>query len=265
MYKAKTFTYYLGLIILLMFTLRAIFPDSFAPYGLKDSFAPWQGMSINHIFGTNDMGYDIFTEIVYATRDTLIISISSAFITMILAILFANLSLVKKIGIGLIFDTLINVLLNIPKLIAILVLISFLPKTRINIILLISFFSFASEAKILKNKIINIANQTFIEQNILYGFSRTYIALHSYLPNLKNTLVVRLLSVLSKTIMMESTLSFLGMGDLYYPSWGTMINFAYQRGAFLMDAYYYLLAPGLMIMLFCISFYFISERFEKGS
>ena len=58
--------------------------------------------------------------------------------------------------------------------------------------------------------------------------------------------------------MMESTLSFLGLGDLYRPTWGTMVNFAYKRGAFLRGAYQYLLAPGVCVMLLCLAFYLIS-------
>ena len=68
--------------------------------------------------------------------------------------------------------------------------------------------------------------------------------------NLYDVLLSRfLLGVNNSCIMMESTLSFLGFGDLYYPTWGTMINFAYKRGAFLRQAYEYLLSPGVCIML----------------
>jgi peptide/nickel transport system permease protein len=50
----------------------------------------------------------------------------------------------------------------------------------------------------------------------------------------------------------------LGFGDLYHPTWGTMINFAYKRGAFIRQAYHYLLTPGICIMLLSLSFYLIS-------
>lgn len=63
--------------------------------------------------------------------------------------------------------------------------------------------------------------------------------------------------------MMESTLSFLGFGDLYHPTWGSMINFAYNRGAFIRQAYNYLLTPGVCIMLLSLSFYLISLYFER--
>ena len=63
--------------------------------------------------------------------------------------------------------------------------------------------------------------------------------------------------------MMESTLSFLGFGDLYHPTWGTMVNFAWKRGAMLRHAYNYLLSPGFAIMALSLAFYFLSLFFEK--
>ena len=75
-------------------------------------------------------------------------------------------------------------------------------------------------------------------------------------------LLSRLLLGINSCIMTESTLSFLGMGDLYYPTWGTMINLAYQRGALLRQAYAYLLAPGAAIALLTLSFYLISTYFS---
>lgn len=86
--------------------------------------------------------------------------------------------------------------------------------------------------------------------------------LHHILPNLSDILLSRFLLGVNSCIMMESTLSFLGLGDLYHPTWGTMINFAYKRGAFLRQAYNYLLVPGICIMLLSLSFYFISIFFE---
>ena len=75
-------------------------------------------------------------------------------------------------------------------------------------------------------------------------------------------LISRFLLGVNSCIMMESTLSFLGFGDLYHPTWGTMINFAYKRGAFIRQAYSYLLTPGICIMLLSLSFFFLSLYFE---
>ena len=105
-------------------------------------------------------------------------------------------------------------------------------------------------------------SQPFVENCIIQGYSRFHIFLRHILPNLYEVLISRFLLGVNSCIMMESTLSFLGFGDLYHPTWGTMINFAYKRGAFMRQAYAYLLSPGVCIMLLSLSFYFISLFFE---
>ena len=103
-----------------------------------------------------------------------------------------------------------------------------------------------------------LTEQPFIEACRVYGFSGGHIAIRHILPNLWEILLSRFLIGVNGCIMMESTLSFLGFGDLYHPTWGTMINFAYRRGAFLRQAYPYLLTPGVCIMLLSLAFYLIS-------
>lgn len=97
---------------------------------------------------------------------------------------------------------------------------------------------------------------------LLISHDRAHIVFRHILPNLYDILISRFLLGINSCIMMESTLSFLGFGDLYHPTWGTMINFAYKRGAFMRQAYAYLLSPGVCIMLLSLSFYFISLFFE---
>ena len=102
------------------------------------------------------------------------------------------------------------------------------------------------------------ARENIYLNGAILGYSRAHIAVRHILPNLSDVLLSRFLLGVNSCIMMESTLSFLGLGDLYRPTWGTMVNFAYKRGAFLRGAYQYLLAPGVCVMLLCLAFYLIS-------
>ena len=142
------------------------------------------------------------------------------------------------------------------------VLATFLGSSSRNLILLIAAFSWVGTARNVRAKVIHLNAQPFIENCMIQGYSRKHIVLHHILPNLYDVLLSRFLLGVNSCIMMESTLSFLGFGDLYHPTWGTMINFAYKRGAFLRQAYGYLLSPGVCIMLLSLSFYLISLYFE---
>lgn len=264
MKRKPWFALLLGLCLLLLFSLMALRPSLFTPYGLKDMFQRWEGRSAEHILGTNALGYDVFTELVCGAGETLFIGLSSSLICLVLGATLGILSLRRGI-LGQLADGLLNIFALLPRLICLIVLSGFLGSSRKTLILLISAFNWVGIARNVRAKVMHLNRQPFMEALTVQGFSRLHIVLHHVLPNLSDVLLSRFLLGVNSCIMLESTLSFLGFGDLYHPSWGTMINFAYKRGAFLRGAFAYLLSPGLCIVLLSLSFYFISLFIEKTS
>ena len=247
----------LGILLLSVFLAAAFAPDLFTSYGRKDSFGAWEKPSGAHPLGTNDLGYDIFTELVYGTRDTLVIGLVSSALTMLLGTLI-GIAAAREGFFGGLFSGIINVFVLLPRLVTLIVLAAFVGSGRIELILLIAAFSWVGTARAVQAEVRHLEAQPFIEACRVYGFSKQHIAFRHILPNLSDILLSRFLIGVNGCIMMESTLSFLGFGDLYHPTWGTMINFAYRRGAFLRQAYPYLLMPGVCVMLLSLAFYLIS-------
>lgn len=252
----------IGCVILAVFLLAALFPTLFTSYGQKEMFGRWLSPSSEHLLGTNALGYDIFTELVYGTRQTLLVGISSSILTMLLGS-FIGTGAAGKGPAGSILNGCTNIFVLLPKLVTMIVLATFLGSSSRNLILLIAAFSWVGTARAIRAKVIHLNTQPFVENCVIQGYSRGHIVLRHVLPNLYDVLISRFLLGVNSCIMMESTLSFLGFGDLYYPTWGTMMNFAYKRGALLRRAYGYLLSPGICIMLLSLSFYFISLYFES--
>lgn len=247
--------------LLLMFLLAALFPSCFTDYGSKEMFGPWLPPSPEHVLGTNALGYDIFTELIYGARETLLIGISSSILTLLLGSTIGVLAAGKGTAGGFL-NGVINIFVLLPKLVTLIVLAAFFGSSTRNLTLLIAAFSWVGIARNVRAKVIHLNTQPFIENCIIQGYSETHIIFHHMIPNLYDVLFSRFLLGVNSCIMMESTLSFLGFGDLYHPTWGTMINFAYKRGAFLRQAYGYLLSPGVCIMLLSLSFYLLSLLFE---
>ncbi|MBQ9459570.1 MAG: ABC transporter permease [Oscillospiraceae bacterium] len=246
-----------GLSLLAFFLFAALFPAALAPYALKQSFPAWLPPSGEHLLGTNALGYDIFTELVHGTRDTLFIGVMSSVLTLLLGALFGTLSTARGCAGGF-FNAVVNVFVLLPRLITMIVLSTFIGASQWNLILLIAAFSWVGTARAVRAQVIHLSAQPFVENCVIQGYSRAHIALRHILPNMSDILLSRFLLGVNSCIMMESTLSFLGFGDLYHPTWGTMVNFAYKRGAFLRQAYHYLVTPGVCIMLLSLSFYFAS-------
>ena len=247
----------LGLLLLTVFALAAFAPGLFTGYGQKELFTKWLPMSREHLLGTNAMGYDILTELIYGARQTLLVGVLSSILTLILG---AGIGILGSFRgwIGQLFNGLIQIFVLLPKLITLIVLATFFGSSAVHLIVLIAAFSWVGTARAVRAKVLQLHTQPFIESCRILGYSRAHIAVRHILPNLSDVLLSRFLLGVNSCIMMESTLSFLGLGDLYRPTWGTMVNFAYKRGAFLRGAYQYLLAPGVCVMLLCLAFYLIS-------
>lgn len=247
----------LGILLLVVFLAASFLPSLFTSYGRKDSFEAWEKPSGEHLLGTNDLGYDIFTELVYGTRDTLVIGLLSSALTMALGTLI-GIGAAREGFFGGLLNSVINVFVLLPRLVTLIVLAAFVGSGRLQLILLIAAFSWVGTARAVRAEVQHLSAQPFVETCRVYGFSGWHIAFRHILPNLRDILLSRFLIGVNGCIMMESTLSFLGFGDLYHPTWGTMINFAYRRGAFLRQAYPYLLTPGVCVMLLSLAFYLIS-------
>lgn len=260
--KKRAVPLWLGLAILLVFLLAALSPSIFTGYGQKEMFAQWLPPSAEHLLGTNALGYDIFTELVYGTRQTLLVGVAASVLTLLLGALIGTAAAGKG-ALGGVFSGAINVFVLLPKLVTMIVLAAFLGGSGWRLIVLIALFSWVGTARAVRAKVVHLNAQPFIENCVIQGYSHRHIVWRHLLPNLYDVLLSRFLLGVNSCIMLESTLSFLGFGDLYYPTWGTMINFAYKRGAFLRQAYAYLLSPGVCIMLLSLSFFLISLYLER--
>lgn len=259
----KKYNVYLliGIVLLALFILMAFAPGLFTKIDRKDMFEAWLPQSSVHILGTNSLGYDIFAELVFGARQTLMVGVVGSILAALLGIAIGILSTIKGIF-GSVFSGLINIFVLIPRIVCLVVLASFVGSSNTNLIILVAAFSWVAIARNIKAKVESIYQQTFIQALRLQGFSELHIIVYHVLPNLADVILTRFLLGVNSCIMMESTLSFLGLGDLYYPTWGTMINFAFKRGAFIRRAYAYLLTPGICISLLSLAFYFIGTYFE---
>ena len=260
----KKTSFIIGSLIFLVFLLFSIFPSFFAPYELKFMDEPWLGCSSSHLLGTNKLGYDIFSELIYGTRETLIIGIFSSMFSLILGSIIGALSCENNI-LGRLSNILINTMAMLPRLITLVVLATFINSSRITIILLISIFSFSQSGKAIGVRVRMLMHESFIENLEIEGFSKSHILIFHIIPNLRDLIITRFLLGINSSIMMESSLSFLGFGDIYHPTWGTMVNLAYRNGAYLRRSFNYLLSPGIAIMLLTLSFYLISTSIEEQS
>ncbi|MEW9121569.1 MAG: ABC transporter permease [Thermotaleaceae bacterium] len=256
-YKNKNFM--MGFIIVLSVIIFAVFASQIAPFNYdeahpKDILA---APSAKYIFGTDNMGRDLFSRIIYGSR-----------ITLQVAILGAGLQLVFGVIIGLIcgyFGGIADRFLTfaadltwcIPGMIAALAVVTVIGSGLTNAIIAIAIVNWASYARMVRAKTMSIKNQPFIETGISFGEKPIAIMLRYILPNIVPVLIVAVSMQLPGTIMSTTTLSFLGVGSQPpLPDWGLMvsegINFI-SRGPWLC------IFPGLALVYTVFGFNVLGE------
>ncbi|GHU10051.1 ABC transporter permease [Spirochaetia bacterium] len=254
-----------GLAVLLIFAGFSLFPAAIAPYHPKTMFDPWQKPSAEHPLGTNDMGYDISSELIYAAGSTLGVGIAAAIITLAagtgMGILAGYLGGWK----GELVGTTINIFLLIPMLPAAIVVAAYLGALWPNMILTIAVLGWCPTARIVRARTVQLKQTPFIESLLILAIPRRRILFGHILPNLSEIILARCILSVSNCMMMEASLSFIGLGDPSHVTWGGMVNLAYRNGGFSRGAVNWFLAPSLCIMLCVLGFYCINHFIEKRS
>ena len=141
----KKFVVIIGALLLMFFIITAAFPELIAPYSAKDMDSPWLSSSSEHILGTNKLGYDVFSELIFATRKTLITGVLASTLSLIIATLLGYLCLEENI-VGKVSITIIDTMTLLPRLVTMIVLSTFFNTNSFSLIVLNSFGSFISSS-----------------------------------------------------------------------------------------------------------------------
>ncbi len=252
-----------GFLILSVLVFAAIFAPYIAPYDPKTTGVPYLSPGLDHLLGTNDMGQDIFSELIYASRASLAVGFISALISLVIGV---TIGLIAGYFRGWIEECLMgitDVFLLIPGLPLMIVLSAYLSPSIWNIIIVVGLLWWCSTARVVHSRVLQIREMQFIESTRALGYSSLYIIARHVLINAKDVILAKFVLAVGSAMLSEASLSFLGLGDPLMVSWGEMIHFAFSRGGFANDMWWWYLPPGLMICLCVLSFILISAKDKK--
>lgn len=249
----------LGIAVIATFAVFAIFGEKIAPYSPNESFDKFLPCSSEHILGTNNLGYDIFSQLVAATRSTLVVGVTSALACLVIGVAMGLLS--GYIG-GVCSEALngvINFFLLVPMLPAAIVIAAYTGGERGGIILTISLLCWCSTARAVRAKTMAVKNSDYVRALKSLGYGGARILVRHTLPNVMDVALAKFVPSVASCIMVEATLSFLGMGSVTDITWGVMIQNAFEYGGITLGKYAWIIAPGACIVLLQLSAYMISQ------
>jgi peptide/nickel transport system permease protein len=214
-------------VVLLLIILAALLAPALAPYDpdTLDMSVALTGPSAAHPLGTDQLGRDQLSRLLYGGRATLLLTLAGTFGTVVIALLVGVLSGYVGGRLDLLISTILTVLLALPSLLLTLAILGVLgPGTRSLLIALIGA-GWVGQARIFRAAILSLREQLYVEAAVGAGASPAWIVLRHLLPNLLPTVVVLATLDLGALLLTVSSLSFLGMG-VQPPTadWGVMLN-----------------------------------------
>ncbi|MBA7643020.1 Dipeptide transport system permease protein DppC [subsurface metagenome] len=247
-----------GLAIVAVFFLAIALAPYIAPYDpslrIGAAFEPpsWQ-----HLLGTNDIGVDVLSELIYAGRISLMVGLIAASIVVMTG---STVGLISGYFGGVVDEILMritDIVLILPRFPLMIVMAAYLGPGMWTIIFVYSVVGWASLARQVRSQVLSVKESTFVEASRAIGAGNTHIMISHILPNIGGIIIANGVMEIMFAILTEAGLSFLGLGDPTHKSWGVMLYWAQIRGAFLWGAWWWIFPPGLCISLISCGFNFI--------
>jgi peptide/nickel transport system permease protein len=219
-----------------------------APIEIK--FGLREQSSAMHWLGTTSNGHDILSHVIRGSSISLLVGISCGILAGLIAL---AMGLISGYFGGLVDDVMsmiINIFLVIPSLPLLIVIASFLPVKGVYvIILIISFTSWSYGARLFRSQVLSLKNRDFVKASIVIGENPFRIIFMDILPNMLSLIIANFFATCLGAILSEAGLEFIGLGDAGVMSWGTILFWAQNGGAFVNKQWQWITVPGLCIAL----------------
>ncbi|WIV12853.1 ABC transporter permease [Proteiniborus sp. MB09-C3] len=247
----------IGITILIILILVAILSPFIAtndPYFLNDDLTARP--SAKYIFGTDGLGRDVFSMVVWGARTSLKVGIIVAFISSIIGTLIGGIAGYLGGKTDKIISEIINIFLMLPTFFLILIIIAIYGSSLTNIIVIMALTSWTGTARLMRSQAISLRERTFIKSAQTIGEGNIRILFRHIIPNGIFPIIADSTMAISSAILSEAGLSFLGLGDPNVISWGKIIA---NGKVYLPRSWWICTFPGLAIVCTVLSFYLIGE------
>ncbi len=232
---------------------------------LKDNFlAP---PSKEHILGTDEQGYDVFTRLMYGGRISLSVSFIAVFVITILGVILGGISGYFGGVVDNIIMRICDILMCLPGIPILLIISTLLEAAEIDakyriywLMVYLTLFSWPGTARLVRGQILSLREQEYMIAAEAMGYSTPRKIFKHLVPNVMPQLIVQMTLSLGSMILYEATLSYLNMGvKAPYAAWGTMINIISTNQDILQNNFNVWGAPGICIIIAVLGFNFVGD------
>ncbi len=267
-----------GFAILIVFTVLALIPSFFVgplETATTASGPPLSPPSSDHIFGTDRLGRDMLNLTIHGARVSMVIGLLATLMTILLG---ASIGIVAGFRGGRIDGLLMRVtdfFLVLPTFVLAVILapiildvigvdaqILGIKATLIVIVIVIGLTSWSATARIIRSQVLSVRERMFVDRARVIGTGSGRIMRRHILPNVMNLIVANTVLTFSLAVFTETTLSFIGLGDPFQPSWGQLLNAAQSTGAAGLGAWWLIAPPAACVVLVILGFTLVGNALD---
>jgi peptide/nickel transport system permease protein len=267
-----------GLVILLVFTVLAIAPTLFVgPLETVTTATggPFEPPSAAHPFGTDELGRDILNLTVHGARISMTIGLLATAITVIFGTLIGVVAgylrgttdnvLMRLTDFFLVLPTFVLAIILAPIILDIIgpdASLFGIRATLLVIVVVIGITSWSTTARIIRSQTLSVRERMFVDRARAIGSGSGHIMRRHIFPNVVNLIVAQAVITFAVAVFTETTLSFIGLGDPFAPSWGQILFSAQDSGAPGLGAWWYIAPPATCVVLVVLSFTLVGNALD---
>jgi peptide/nickel transport system permease protein len=256
-----------GALLLLFFIVLAVFPGQIAPYDpAANGFTPGLAASGAHWLGTTSEGQDVYSQLIWGTRQSLIIAFAAGGLaTLISVIVGVSAAYLGGFADG-VLSLITDVLLVIPIFPLIIIIASYLHGAGlVDMIFVLGAVGWSYGARQLRVQVLSLRNRDFLEAARVRGERSLYIIVAEIMPTLTSLIMATFLGSAVYAVLTAAGLQFIGLGDPNAMSWGTMLYWAQQGEALSIGLPLWALMPGVFVALLGGAFALLNYAFDEIS
>lgn len=258
-----------GAVIYLVFILMALFAPLIAPYHPQQVIQEggiWlanEAPSARFPLGTTNLGRDIFSQLLYGARTALLVGFSAALAVAVIGSLVGLVAGYYGGWVEAILMRLADIAFGIPFLPFVIVLVAFLEPSIWNVVVAMAVLLWRDSARVIRSQVLTVKERAFVGAARVSGASDLRIIFTYITPSILPLSFLYGSFAVGWAILTEASVSFLGFGDPRVVSWGFMLQDAFLSQAMSRGAFYWIIPPGVFIMLSVMAGFFIGRGYEE--
>jgi peptide/nickel transport system permease protein len=253
--------------LLAVFLVLAIFPGQIAPADpTAEVYLPGQGSSWHHLLGTTAYGQDIFSQLIWGTRLSIVIAFAAGGLATVLSVLIGvSAAYLRGFADGLL-SLITDIILVIPIFPLVIVIAAYRRNAGLfTLVVVLGALGWSYGARQLRSQTLSMRDRDFLEAARVRGERKLYIILFEILPTMTSLIVATFLGSALYAVLTAAGLQFVGLGDPNSQSWGTMLYWAENNEALGAGMPLWAIAPGICIALLGAAFALMNYAFDEIS